>query len=302
VVTKAITGTSGGNFESLTTTSTVSTNVTDDADATTVTLSSATNGQAIIEGNTITYTVTTGASVQGSPLVVSLSNGQTITIPVGQSSSTVTYTVRADDVYTQGTQTLAAVSISGTSGGNFEVVSTSGSVNNTVVDDTDVTTVSITGSASVAEGGTASYTLALTSQAQSPVTVTLAYSGTAADGSDFTGVTTVLIPALSSGTTFSVPTINDIRVEGAESLTVSLVSATGGGFENLAVAGAGSGGSVTTTIVDNDTAPSLSVSSVSVAESAGFAVFTWAVAWPSVPEPTTVRSRPTICRSRPMAA
>ncbi|MEK6663614.1 MAG: retention module-containing protein, partial [Pseudomonadota bacterium] len=131
----------GGGYATLGLGSAVVTNVNDDADSTTVVLSSATNNTAITEGGSITYTVTTGALVQGSALVVTLSNGQSVSIPVGQSSGTAVFAVRADDIYQQGTQTLTAVSISSTAGGNFEAVASSGSVNNTVVDDTDSTTV-----------------------------------------------------------------------------------------------------------------------------------------------------------------
>ncbi|MBK9352285.1 MAG: hypothetical protein IPN05_19760, partial [Sulfuritalea sp.] len=92
---------------------------------------------------------------------MTLSNGQSITIPVGSSTGTASHTVRADDIYTQGSETLTTVGISGTSGGNFEAVGTSGTVNNTVVDDADSTTVvlsSATNGAAVTEGGSITYT------------------------------------------------------------------------------------------------------------------------------------------------
>ena len=69
--------------------------------------------------------------------MITLANGQTITIPVGQSSaSSVPFNVRADDAYTQGTDTLS-VGISNTSGGNFEALTTSSTVSTTVTDDAD---------------------------------------------------------------------------------------------------------------------------------------------------------------------
>src|SRR5207237_150160 len=83
-MTVGIVGTSGGNFEGLTTTSTVTTTVADDSDATTVTLTAA---GSVTEGGSIVYTASLDSPVTGSPLVVTLSNGQTITIPVGQSSA-----------------------------------------------------------------------------------------------------------------------------------------------------------------------------------------------------------------------
>ena len=50
------------------------------------------------EGGSIVYTASVNAPVTGSPVIVTLANGQTITIPVGQSSSTVTTPV-SNDVY-----------------------------------------------------------------------------------------------------------------------------------------------------------------------------------------------------------
>jgi hypothetical protein len=57
----------------------------DDADSSTVTLSS-TAPASVVEGSTITYTATVDNAVTGTPLVLSLSNGQSITIAVGQTT------------------------------------------------------------------------------------------------------------------------------------------------------------------------------------------------------------------------
>ena len=269
-LTTAISGTTGGNYEALNTTSTTSTNVVDDTDATTVTLTASAN--SVSEGGSIIYTATVNNPVTGSNLVITLNNGQTITIPVGQSSASSTaFSVRADDMYAQGTATLTTA-ISGTTGGNYEALTTTSTTSTSVVDDTDATTVSITGSASVTEGGVASYTVALTSAAQTAVTIILTYSGTAANGSDFTGVATVNIPAGSSSANFNITTIDDSLNEALENFTVTISSATGGNFENLVVSGTNN--SVITAIVDNDPTPSLSIGDVTVDEAAGTATFT----------------------------
>ncbi|MBC3414372.1 hypothetical protein HU720_24080, partial [Pseudomonas sp. SWRI51] len=63
------------------------TQVTDTIDTSTVTLTASSN--SVAEGGTITYTASVNHEVTGSDLVVKLANGQTITIPVGQSSSSV---------------------------------------------------------------------------------------------------------------------------------------------------------------------------------------------------------------------
>ncbi|MBV4544474.1 immunoglobulin-like domain-containing protein, partial [Pseudomonas vlassakiae] len=90
-VSARITNASGGNFESLAINSTPAvTNVTDTMDTSTVNLTAT---PSVAEGGTIVYTATVGAPVTGSPVIVSLANGQTITIPVGQSSGTATEVV-----------------------------------------------------------------------------------------------------------------------------------------------------------------------------------------------------------------
>jgi surface adhesion protein len=71
----------GGNFENLVpSTVPAVTEVTDTIDTSTVKLTDT----SVAEGGTVTYTATVGAPVTGSPVVVTLANGQTITIEVGK--------------------------------------------------------------------------------------------------------------------------------------------------------------------------------------------------------------------------
>ncbi|WP_235582373.1 S-layer family protein, partial [Rhizobacter sp. Root16D2] len=269
-VTVGINAHSGGNYEALTTTSTASTTVTDNASATTVTLSSSAN--SVVEGGSVTYTATLDHAVTGTPLVLNLSNGQTITIPVGQSSaSALAYVPRADDAYAQGTQTVT-VGVASSSGGNFESLTTSSTVATSVTDDSDVTTVSLSGSSTVTEGGAATYTLTLSNPSTSAVTVTLNYTGTASNGTDYTGVATVTIPAGASSASFSVATAADGRDEPNESIVVSIGAVSGGGFETIAPHGTNN--TLTTSLVDNDPTPTLSINNVTVNEAAGTATFT----------------------------
>ena len=126
--------------------------VADDADTTTVTLST-TAPATVVEGSTITYTATVDNAVTGSDLVLTLSNGQQITIAVGQTTGSVAYTVRADDAYAQGTSALPAVSITANAGGNFENVATQGTILTSVTDDADTSTVTLTGGAGTLTNG-----------------------------------------------------------------------------------------------------------------------------------------------------
>ena len=121
------------------------------------------------------YTASVNAPVTGSDLTVTLSNGQTITIPVGQTIGSVTYAVRADNPYVQADDSLS-VTISGTAGANYEGVSLAGTVATTVTDDADAVTVTLSSAcgATVAEGGSVVYTASVNAPVTgSDLTVTL---------------------------------------------------------------------------------------------------------------------------------
>ncbi|MGF6205709.1 retention module-containing protein [Pseudomonas frederiksbergensis] len=248
-LTNSITNVTGGNYENLVADKTpVSTTVTDTVDTTNLSLTAT---GSVAEGGQITYTATL-TNAAGSPVTVTLSNGSVITIDAGKTTGTVTVPAPADDVYKDAGTVQAT--ITNATGGSFEnlVPSTAPAVTN-VTDTLDTTQVSITGSTSVTEGQTASYTVSLTHPAQTDVTLKIVYSGTAADGSDFTGVYTVKIPAGASSASFNVATIDDKITEGTENFVVKIDSATGGNFENLVVSA--TNGSVSTSIIDNDAPP-----------------------------------------------
>ncbi|MGZ7460279.1 immunoglobulin-like domain-containing protein, partial [Pseudomonas sp. Ma2-10] len=156
-----ITKATGGNFENLATSNTPAvTNVTDTIDTSTVKLT-ATDTAA--EGGTVVYTASVSAPVTGSPVVVTLANGQTITIPVGESSGSVNF-VAPNDVL-NGHAPLTN-SITDVSGGNYEnLVADKTPVSTTVTDTPDTTTLSLSATDSVAEGGSILYTATLTNAA-----------------------------------------------------------------------------------------------------------------------------------------
>ncbi|WP_433742228.1 LapA family giant adhesin [Pseudomonas ogarae] len=256
-VTESIKDASGGNLEAIApNTAPVSTIVSDVNDTTTVTLTAT---PTVNENGTITYTATlTGAdgkpvTAQNGPVTVTLDSGKTITIAAGASSGVLDVAV-GNDVYT-GAPSVTET-IKSASGGNLEAIAVDKTGASTAVGDTvDNTTVSITGSTSVTEGQAATYTVSLTNPAQTEVTLKIVYSGTATDGTDFTGVYTVKIPANATSATFNVATLDDKITEGTENFVVKIDSATGGNFEHLAVSG--TNGSVSTSIIDNDAPPVL---------------------------------------------
>ncbi|MCG9092958.1 retention module-containing protein, partial [Laribacter hongkongensis] len=245
----SISGTSGGNFEAVTTAGTVSNSVTDNGTVTNVTLSSVTNGQTVAEGGSITYTVSTDHAVTGSPLVVTLSNGSKVIIPEGASSGSVTVGVRSDDAYSQG-PVQQNVSISGTSGGNFEAVTTTGTVSNSVTDNgtvTNVTLSSVTNGQTVAEGGSITYTVSTDHAVTgSPLVVTLS------NGSK------VIIPeGASSGSVTVGVRSDDAYSQGPEQQNVSISGTSGGNFEAVTTTG-----TVSNSVTDNGTVTNVTLSSV----------------------------------------
>ncbi|AHD12296.1 large adhesive protein [Pseudomonas sp. FGI182] len=239
-----VTGTTGGDFEKLNISNSAAvTKVTDTLDNTGLTLTATPTVQ---EGGQITYTATL-TNKAGTDMTIKLSNGAVISIEAGKLSGSVTVPAPTDDVYIDAGNVSAK--ITETSGGNFEKLNVSDTAAVTAVTDTiQTTTLSISGTSAVAEGGDATYVLNLTNKAETDVTVKLTYTGTAADGTDYTGVATVVIKANSTQATFTIPTFKDSTTEGTEHFTVKIDSATGGNFEKLDISS--SAGSVTTQIFE----------------------------------------------------
>ncbi|WP_414869628.1 immunoglobulin-like domain-containing protein, partial [Pseudomonas sp. IT-347P] len=207
----------GGNFENLVpSTVPAVTEVTDTIDTSTVKLTADTS---VAEGGTVTYTATVGAPVTGSPFVVTLANGQSITIGVGQTTGTVTFTAPNDALTGQAPLTN---SITGVTGGNYEnLVADKTPVSTTVTDTVDTTNLSLSATDSVAEGGSIIYTATLTNAAGSPVTVTLSNGAVITiEAGKTTGTVTVAAPA-------------DDVYKDAGKVEATITTATGGNFENL---------------------------------------------------------------------
>src|SRR5688572_25231816 len=143
-VSATISSASGGNYESLAVSAVPAvTVVTDDVDATTVSLSATANRS---EERRVGKEGRVGSSVTESAVKVSLSNGQTMTMTVGSACGTVVVAVD-DDVYA-GTATNVSATISSASGGNYESLAVSAVPAVTVVtDDVDATTVSLSATA-----------------------------------------------------------------------------------------------------------------------------------------------------------
>ncbi|MGZ7460259.1 beta strand repeat-containing protein, partial [Pseudomonas sp. Ma2-10] len=263
-----ITKATGGNFENLVPSTVAAvTSVTDTIDTSTVKLT-ATDTAA--EGGTVTYTATIGQPVTGSPVTVTLANGQTITIPVGESSGSVNF-VAPNDVL-NGHAPLTN-SITDVSGGNYEnLVADKTPVSTTVTDTPDTTTLSLSATDSVAEGGSIVYTANLTNAAGTPVTVTLSNGAviTIAAGAT-TGSVTVAAPA-------------DDVYKDAGTVQATITKATGGNFENLATSNTPAVTNVTDTI---DTS-AVKLTATDTAAEGGTVVYTASVSAPVTGSPVVV--------------
>ncbi|CAM5186034.1 retention module-containing protein [Alishewanella longhuensis] len=215
----AIVGTSGGNYEALDTSSTASTVVTDSGEGTTLVL---TSDSEVVEGELITVTATVSNPVAGTPLVVDLGNGVSITIPVGESSGSTTVDTRDDDVYLQGTETIT-FEVVGTTGGNFDALNTDSTTSTNVVDDADPTVITLSTPAIVTEGTP----ITVTATVDNPVTG----SPLVIDLGNGTSITIAV--GQSSGSTTVETRPADAQVQGNEQVDFAIVDTSGGNYEAL---------------------------------------------------------------------
>ncbi|MGG7600429.1 retention module-containing protein, partial [Pseudomonas sp. WC1] len=216
-ISATITGTSGGNGLIVTPSTTPAvTEVTDTIDTTTATL---TANPSVTEGGVITYTVTLTNPAQ-TPVTVTLSNGQTVTIEAGKSSGSVDFQTPANDVYNNGS--TVSTTITEATGGNFEKLEPNPAPAETKINDSiDTTTATLTATPSVSEGGVITYTVTLTNPAQTPVTVTLS-----------NGQTITVKAGESTGSVDFQTPANDVFVNGS-TVSTSITGVTGGNFEKL---------------------------------------------------------------------
>ncbi|WP_176720680.1 immunoglobulin-like domain-containing protein, partial [Pseudomonas sp. BIOMIG1BD] len=230
-----ITKAEGGNFENLVTNPAPAvTNVTDTIDDSTVSLKAT---PSAAEGGQITYTVTVTAPVTGSPVVVTLANGEKITIPVGETTGSINVTAPNDALVGHSSVTN---SITDVSGGNYEnLVADKTPVNTNVTDTVDDTGLSLSATGTVAEGGSIVYTATLTNAAGTPVTVTLSNGAV------------ITIEAGKTSGTVTVPAPADDVYKDAGKVEATITKAEGGNFENLVTNPAPAVTDVTDTIDDS---------------------------------------------------
>ncbi|WP_420789361.1 immunoglobulin-like domain-containing protein [Shewanella algae] len=214
-LTVGITDAQGGNYENLDLGNSVDTQVNDTIDTTTVTL---TAPAEVNEGGQITYTATVNNAPE-TDLVLTLSNGASITIAAGQTEGTVTVDAPTDDVYQDGE--ILTVGITDAQGGNYEDLNLGNSVDTQVNDTIDTTAVTLTAPAEVNEGGQITYTATVNNAPETDLVLTLS-----------NGASITIAAGQTSGTVTVDAPSDDVFVD-AETLTVGIDSAQGGNFENL---------------------------------------------------------------------
>ncbi|WP_436322428.1 beta strand repeat-containing protein [Vibrio cidicii] len=193
-----------------------------------------------------------------------------VTIPAGSTTADLDITTIDDGIY-EGAESFT-VSISSVSGADATVSTTAGSAEVTIDDAQSAPVVSIAADqTNVDEGDVAGFTVSIDQEADEAVVVNFTYSGVAADGSDFTGVASVTIPAGSTTADLDITTIDDGIYEGAESFTVSISSVSGADATVSTTAG-----SAEVTIDDAQSAPVVSIAAdqtnVDEGDVAGFTV------------------------------
>ncbi|MDA0850802.1 MAG: S8 family serine peptidase [Proteobacteria bacterium] len=227
------------------------------------------SGSSVAEnGSAITLTATLSGSTYADVTVALAGTGTArsgtdysianITIAAGTTTGTAAFTPIQDSLY-EGADETATISISSVSGGGVTTGATT-SQTITLSDSDSAPTVTLASSgSSITEGGSVlTLTATLSVATTSNVTVTIDTSGTATEGTDYSAISDITVPAGSTTGTASFSVTDDSIYEGSETAIISIGSVSGGG-----ASAAGSGTSATITLSDNETAPTVNLSSSS---------------------------------------
>jgi hypothetical protein len=244
-----------------------------DNDTATVSIANTTNGaeagptngvmtvtqSAITTSNTVVSYTVTGTATSGADFTA-LSGS--VTIPAGSTTATISIPV-INDLIVEGNETVI-VTLNTVTTGVSTTIGTPASATNTITSN-DAATVSIATTTNGNETGPVAGVMTVTQTAVSATNTVIAYSvaGTATSGSDYTALSgTVTIPAGATTANISIPVINDILVEGNETVIVTLTSITSG------LATLGTPVAATNTIADND-APVVTIANTTNGNEAG---------------------------------
>ncbi|WP_180684550.1 retention module-containing protein, partial [Tepidicella baoligensis] len=99
-------------------------------------------GEDVIEGSFVGVVAEVDVPPTGTGLILNLTNGQTIVVPVGESFGFVQIDIREDDEYLQG-RDLIDIGVESASGGGYEEINIDQSTSIGVIDDDDTTKVTL---------------------------------------------------------------------------------------------------------------------------------------------------------------
>jgi hypothetical protein len=206
----------------------------------------------------ISYTVT-GTATSGTDFTA-LSGS--VTILAGSTTATITIPVINDAIVE--TAETVIITLNTVTAGVSTTIGTPAAATNTIADnDTAVVTIATTTNGS--ETGPTNGVMTITQSAVSATNTVVAYtvSGTATSGSDYTALSgTATITAGTTTVNISIPVINDILVEGNETVILTISSVTSG------LATLGTPVSAINTIADND-APFVTIANTTNGNEAG---------------------------------
>ncbi|MFZ4715631.1 MAG: Calx-beta domain-containing protein [Bacteriovoracaceae bacterium] len=198
-----------------------------------------------------------GVAVYGSDYTASIASGETLTIPAGSSTASMTFTILNDTVDEISTETIIVTPESAT---NANFYPSSFAI--TITDDDTVPAITIsTANTSVTESSiTQTVTLSMNRASSQTVTVPLVPSGTATQASDYTySPSQVTFPGCSSGTctsgaitqTFTITVLDDVLSEANETAILTMGTPTGS-VSNVVGEVPTAAGAFTLTINDED--------------------------------------------------
>ncbi|OYT91108.1 MAG: hypothetical protein CFE43_14765, partial [Burkholderiales bacterium PBB3] len=215
---------------------------------------------------TVNYTLS-GTATNGTDYTGSAVTG-TLTIPANTLSASLTIDPTPDTTF-EGNETVIATINSATSNA-VALTATTASVTGTITNDDAIPVASISVSTpSVAEDGATNlvYSVTLDRASSTDTVINVGWSGTATAGTDFTGTQsatiTVLAGQTTGSTTVTIDPTADTVYEPDETVIATLAAGTG-------YTVSGTAGSVTGTILDNDT-PSISAARTSSVSEEGLA-------------------------------
>ena len=218
----------------------------------TVSLNSVTQHQVSFD-----YTTENGTAISGEDFT---SVSDTAVIAAGELSTTIKIPI-TDDFYIENIENFKVLlsnvsnNASITDGEGVATINAEASIFADDITQASESVVSITQVKNyVVEGETTqAYTVSVTNAPTDDLVINFVYTGTAADGTDFTKLLSTTIPKGETSAVFTIATIDDSLKEGNENITISIVNdfAIGqSGLEKIIIDESKS--SVTTTIADND--------------------------------------------------